>query len=208
MKKYFLLVTCLIFSGCGREPENQRELLAKLDAIKTDVAAKQPAAPRWAFANKREIESTIFELSRNKMERIKNAEKLSPETEAKISQYEHLQSQLSQARFAQNRPRYFPPPAGLETPTVTNLDELSKQVEAARAPIADIVERRSRQSAQYDKEFKVDQLVAEYAKDRFDLIVDASDAQFSRSPILYRKADEVVDITDGVIKLLKQKTQP
>ena len=208
MKKYLLLATCLIFSGCGREPENQRELLAKLDAIKTDLAAKQTAAPRWAFANKREIESAIFELSRNKMERVKKAEQLSPEIEAKISQYEHLQMQFSMARATQMRPRYISSPLGSETPAVTNLDELSKQVEAARAPIADIIERRNHQSAQYQEAFKVDQLVIEYAKDRFDLVVDSSDAQYSRSPVLYRKADEVVDITDGVIKLLKQKAQP
>ena len=112
------------------------------------------------------------------------------------------------ARATQMRPRYISPPLGSETPAVTNLDELSKQVEAARAPIADIIERRNHQSAQYQEAFKVDQLVIEYAKDRFDLVVDSSDAQYSRSPVLYRKADEVVDITDGVIKLLKQKAQP
>ena len=208
MKIYLLLATCLIFSGCGREPENQRELFSKLEAIKTNLAAKQPAAPRWAFANKREIENVISEISRNKAEQAKKTENLSPEIEANVASYEHLQGQLSQARFAQNRPRFMMTPPGMETPANTNLDELSKQVEAARAPIADIIERRNRQYSQFQEAFKVDQLIAEYAKDRFDLIVDSSDAQYSRSPVLYRKADEVVDITDGVIKLLKQKAQP
>ena len=76
----------------------------------------------------------------------------------------------------------------------------------AKAPIADVIERRNRQASQHRNRHSTDQLVAEYVKDRFGLVVDSSDEHFSSSAVLYRSADEVLDITDGVIKLFKQKT--
>jgi hypothetical protein len=51
-------------------------------------------------------------------------------------------------------------------------------------------------------------LIAEYVKDRFDLVVDSSDERYSRSAVLYRTTGEVLDITDAVIKLFKEKAKP
>lgn len=48
----------------------------------------------------------------------------------------------------------------------------------------------------------VDQLVAEYAKDRFDLVVDKNDK------VLYRTAGEVPDITQGVLKHFRDRAKP
>jgi hypothetical protein len=54
-------------------------------------------------------------------------------------------------------------------------------VAAAKAPLADILERRSRQASQYRGQFSTESLIAEYAKDRFDLIVDSSDERMCSS---------------------------
>ena len=44
-------------------------------------------------------------------------------------------------------------------------------------------------------------------KDRFDLVVDSSDERFSHSAVLYRTSGEVLDITEGIIKLFKERTK-
>jgi hypothetical protein len=83
-------------------------------------------------------------------------------------------------------------------------ETLSNHVASLKAPIADILDRRARQSAKFRDEFSTEKLIAEYAKGRFDLVVDV-DPSFARESILYRTAPETLNITDGVIDLLKKK---
>jgi hypothetical protein len=171
----------------------------------------KPAQPagvtRWAMANKRKIDSAIWDWSRAKVNDAKEAEALSPETEAKVRQYEQLQSEMSRKQMEvhmRSLPRPGVPPAPSSD---KDLEELSKRVAEAKLPVTDIIDRRSRLLSTYRGQFTVENLVAEYAKDRFDLVVDSSDEQFSRSSVLYRATGEVLDITDGVIKLLNDKTK-
>lgn len=221
MKTYLLLTACLILVGCGQPEQNQREVLAKLEAIESELANKQPSPLRWAFANKREIESAVFQWSRDKMESAKQAEGLSPEIETKIRQYEALQTELMHKQMESHRTtlRMPPPPPSLTSPQTTparsvaqetaasyaEMLALSNRVAEAKAPVAEIVERRRQQSAQYRAQFTTDQLIAEYAKDRFELVVDASENRFSPT-VLYRTTGEALDITEGVLKLFRQKT--
>ena len=170
MKTYLMLATCLFLAGCGRQEQNQREVISKLNAITSELS-KSVAPVRWATANKSEITTFIYKCSRDKVEQIKMSDALPPETEAKFSEYEAL----------------------------------SKRVTEAKTPIAAIVDRRERQAAQYREQFSIERLIAEYGKDRFDLVVDSSDERFSRSAVLYRKAGEGVDITEGIIALMKAK---
>ena len=191
--------------GCAHRRENQREVLGKLEAIKVELASKQPEPARWAFANKREIESAILQWSSKQAEEARRAEGLPPDVEEKVKAYESLQSEL-------NRKRYEPMRMGIPPRfdvINTNADYilLSNKVVDARAPIAEILERRNQTATKYREQFAVEKLVAEYVGGRFDLVVDSSDAQFSRSPVLYRKSGEALDITDGVIKLLNEKTK-
>ena len=207
MKTYLLLAACLILAGCGRQEENHREVLGKLEAIKSDLASKR-ADVRWAFANKREIESAVFQWSRDKMEESKNTEALSPEIEEKVRQYEALQSELFRKQMESMGARLPPRPGAPSSPAPDkNYEALSNRVAEAKAPIADILDRRSKQASQYRNSYSADKLVAEFAKDRFDLVVDSSDERYSRSAVLYRKTDEVMDVTEGVIKLFKEKTK-
>ena len=205
MKTYLLLVACLMLVGCAHRRENQREVLGKLEAIKVELASKQPEPARWAFANKREIESAILQWSSKQAEEARRAEGLPPDVEEKVKAYESLQSEL-------NRKRYEPMRMGIPPRfdvINTNADYilLSNKVVDARAPIAEILERRNQTATKYREQFAVEKLVAEYVGGRFDLVVDSSDSQFSRSPVLYRKSGEALDITDGVIKLLNEKTK-
>ena len=209
MKIHLLLATCLILVGCGRREESQREVLGKLQAIKSELASKRPDTVRWAFANKRTIESAVLQWSRNKMEEAKKSEALSPEVEEKIRQFEALQSELMRKQMDSMRMRLPPRAFASEVSTPDkDYEALSNRVAAAKAPIAEILDRRNRQASQYREQFSTDKLIAEYVKDRFDLVVDSSDEHFSRSPVLYRTTGEVLDITDGIIKLFQEKAKP
>lgn len=209
MKTYLLLAAGLILVGCDRHGPGNREILGQLEALKSEVATTRRDAWQWAFANKRDIDSAIFQWSRDKMEEVKKSEALPPETEQKIRQYEALQSQLTRKEM-EARGMMLPPRAGIPDDSVPGetYEALSNRVAAAKAPLADILERRSRQGSQYRAQFSTESLIAEYAKDRFDLVVDSSDERMSRSAVLYRTNGEVLDITDGVIQLFKEKAKP
>jgi hypothetical protein len=209
MKTYLLLAACLILTGCGQQQQSNHEVLGKLEAIQKDLVTRRAEPVHWAFANKREIDSALFQWSRDKMEEVKKSEALPAETEQKIRQYEALQMQLTQKEM-EARGFQLPPRAGsldASAPDETYA-ALSNRVAAARAPVADILERRSHQASQYRARFSTEKLIAEYAQGRFDLIVDSSDERMSRSAVLYRTNGEVLDITDGVIKLFTEKTKP
>jgi hypothetical protein len=206
MKAYLVFAACLILAGCSWQKQNQREVLTQLEVIKSELARKRAETPRWAFANKHEINSAIFQWSHLRMEDIRKAEALAPEIEEKVRHYEALQGELTRKRMDLTRSRF---PAGPRTPEAPASDEdlqtLSNRVAEARAPIADIIDRRNREAAQIRGQYSVEKLVSEYARDRFDLVVDSSG--FSRSAVLYRTDSEVLDITDGVIELFRQKTK-
>ena len=205
MKIYLLLAACLVLVGCGH---SNREVLTKLDSIKSELTTKHGDALRWAFANKRAIDSAVMQWSQDKLEEARKAEALPPETEQKVQQYEALRTQLMYKEM-EARGFRLPPRAG--TPNVSapgeSYETLSNRVVAAKAPIADILERRQRLVSQYDRQFSAESLIAEYARDRFDLIVDASDENSSRSALLYRANGETLDITGGIIKLFNEKTK-
>jgi hypothetical protein len=171
--------------------------LGKLEAMQSQLAIKQAAPVRWAFANKREIETAIYQLSSDKMEAAKSAEALSADVEEKIRQYEALQTELLHKRMETMRFGYAPRPPGAEAPATDEAYEaLTKKVAEAKAPVAAIVDRRARQAAQYREQYSVARLAAEYAKGRYDLVVD------SNEKVLYRSAGEVPDITAGIITFL------
>ncbi len=207
MRIQLVLVACLILTGCSAPKEDQSEVLKELEAIKAKLAEK-PSETRWAFANKREIESAVMQWSSKKTEAAKRAEGLAPEIEEKVRRYEGLNSELMRKRMESMRMGFPGRPGGYDA-ALTNSDyvELSNKVAEARAPIAEVLERRNHTAAQYRDQFSVEKLIAEYAKDRFDLVVDSSDMNFSRSAVLYRKSGEALDITDGVIKLFTDKTK-
>ena len=209
IKPYLLLILSLVVAGCSRQAQDNREVLAKLDEIKSDLAVKRPEKPRWALANKREIDSAVSQWNRARMEEFKKSEGLSPDIEEKIRKYEALEREFIQKQIASRR-LMLPPRAGAPEPAVSDADylTLSNRVAEAKAPVADIIERRNRQSSQYREQFTADKLVGEYAKDRFDLVIDSSEQTFGRSPVLYGATAEALDITEAVIRLFNQKPKP
>ena len=209
MKTTLILAACLMLVGCGRQEESHHEVLGKLDAIKSELAAKQAEPVRWAFANKREIESAISKLSMKQAEEAKRAESLPADIEEKVKAYEAMQAELHRKRFEAMRVGNAIRPFPYDSPN-TNGDyvALSNKLAEARSPIAEVLDRRSRASAKVRDQFAVEKLVAEYSKDRFDLVVDSSEMGFSRNSVLYRKSGEALDITEGVIQLLNEKTKP
>src|SRR5688572_17847006 len=161
MKTYLLLAACLILFGCDRKDQSNREVLGKLEAIKSELATKQGATLRWAFANKREIDMVVFQWSRNQIEQSKKSEALPPETEAKISEYESLRTQLLHMglpppmrtlRMTPGSPRPESPPVN------EDYEALAKKVAAAKVPIATIVDGREREAAQYRNQYSADKL--------------------------------------------------
>jgi hypothetical protein len=204
MKKpiYILILgACLGLPACNRQAESNHELLGKLDAISTQLS-KGAAPVRWATANKSEITTAIYQWSRDKMEQAKKSEALPADTEARVSQYETLRMQLLQVRMP---PRLLPIPYGAAPAEPSTADKeyeaLSKKVAEAKAPVAAIIDRRERQAAEFRQQYSIERLVAEYVKDRYDLVID------SRDKALFQTAAETTDITDGVIALFKEKTR-
>jgi hypothetical protein len=181
-------------------------VLTKLDAIKSELASKRAEPVRWAVVNKQQITSAIFQWSHLRMEDIKKAEALAPEIEEKIRKHDALQGELMNMRMDSMGTRFPARPGAPEPPARDkDLHALSNRVAEARAPIADIIDRRNRQAAQIRGQYSVEKLVSEYASDRFDLVVDSS--SFSRSAVLHQTDTEVLDITDGVLKLFREKTK-
>ena len=217
MKRFLLVALFLAFASCSRQAQDNkevqtqdnREVLARLDEIKSNLAARRPEKPRWAIANKREIESAVSQWNRARMDESKKSEGLPADVEDKIRRYEALERELMQKQMASRR-FMFPPRGGVPEPARADPDYevLSNRVAEARAPVADIIDRRNRQSAQYREQFTVDKLVAEYAKDRFELVIDSSEQTFGRSPVLYGSNAETLDITAAVIRLFDQKPKP
>jgi hypothetical protein len=205
-----LMVAASLVCGCNRDSETEATVLKRLDEVKTQIAAQQAQPVRWAFCNKRDVESAIYQYAGAKLESAKAAEKNSPETDAKISEYERLQSQVSQLRMQQVRTRFpsFTTPPATEVTTNADIAALESKLAEAKAPIAAIIDRRAKLYSKFRDELKVENLVAEYARDRFDLVVDSSDERYyGQSKVLFRKSTEVVDITEGVLNLLKEKTK-
>lgn len=201
MRTYLLLVTCLVLVGCGQQQPDNREVLRKLDEIKNEMASNRPV--RWAAVDSRKIESEISQWSYARLEELKTAENLPAEMEQKIREFESISGELAGKRMELMRPGPgFEPGRVQEDPAYK---DLMKRMEEARIPIADVLERRAREETKVREKYKVEDLVKEYINDRFDLVVDSSD--FPSRGVVYQAGSEVLDITDGVLKLFRQKTK-
>lgn len=202
-----LLVICVILVGCERQESQDRG---------------RPTSLRWAVAKRSDIQFAIDRWSQDRIAEATSNEKLSPEQAAQMKEYESLNDQLM--RFRRPMPYTFPmrmsPVAGgpfvqstpMPSPTEdTNreaqYEALLERVGQARAAIQPTLNRRDQEAQQIRRQYTPDKLVAEYVGDRFDVVVDSSYANSMNSPILYQKSPEVVDITDGVLKLLEEKIQ-
>jgi hypothetical protein len=219
MKIYLILVASLTIAVChGQEGQNQNDVLRRLDAIEKELK-KGPQQLRWATADKSKITTAIFVWSQEKLTQSRIAEALPPETEAKVREYETLRTELlykdAGVRSIPTRPLRrpavptvpgvtsssapLPPVPAVETDN--EYEALKKRVAAAKAPVAEIVERRERQAAQLRAQYTVESLAAEYAKDRYDVVVD------SREKVIYQNTGAAVDITEGILTLFKEKTK-
>jgi hypothetical protein len=220
VKTYLLLATCLVCAGCINYAPNTRDLQVQLDSIKTELAAiqvsTQPAtnhtSMRWATANKQDINMAVMQWRGNKARERREAwvNTLPPDVQEKLRTYESLQSKFMQMQMAMNNSRMFahrpqPPNFSMTPPSESDFLAMSNRVEEARAPIAGILEHRDQMQAGYrDDDDTVEQLVAEYVQDRYDLVVDSG---YQNRNILFRTGSDVPDITESVIKLFKEKAR-
>ncbi len=237
MKRCLLLVLCLAAAGC-RQEDHQAEVLARLKTLEAELA-KRPVPVRWAYADKSRIQAAIYARTREKLADLKRADALPPEVEAQVAQYEALHWQLikprrkpstappsravpdllppkqlsvSHAPISPSAPPIQSPTASPALPTTEELDyeALAKRVVDAKAPVAAIVERRAAFATKYHSPQFLEQLVADYVKEKehYDVVVDSSNESLFSRPVLYRTAAEVPDITEGVIKLFQAREKP
>lgn len=217
MKTYLLLATCLVCAGCGREASHNREMRAQLDGMRTELeflmqSATNHTSMRWATANKQEINMAVMQWGGNKATEKREAwmNTLAPDVQEKIRKYDSLQSSFRQMQMAINNPRrhvYYPPPPNLAVtpPTDSDFAAMSNRVEEAKKPIADMLEQRDQMQVVYNADDDtVDQLIAEYVKGRYDLVIDSS---FPNGTVLFSSYEDVPDITEGVIKYFKEKAR-
>jgi hypothetical protein len=177
-------------------------MLTELKAIRSELVTGRTNSVRWAFANKTEIDTAISQWSIERMEEVKKAEQLSPQVEDAIRKYEMLQSELTRKQM-EARGFRMPQRIGITEDPAAGMDieTLSKKVADMRAPIAEILERRDHQSAEYRAQYSTDRLITEYVGNRYDLVVDTA------GKVLYRSAGEVPDITEGILAFFREKTR-
>ena len=99
-----------------------------------------------------------------------------------------------------------PPPAPTEAEK--EYEALSRRVAEAKAPVAAIVERRSQLPAKYHSRGFLGKLVAGYAQDKYDLVVDSSDDRSYDRTVLFHTIGVTPDITEGVIRFFRSKAKP
>jgi hypothetical protein len=189
MKSLLVLAICLIFAGCKQRQQENRDLLGKLETIRSELASNRVNLPRWALANRSEIESAVNKWRENKIERSLDSEALSIEEAEKLRSYEALENQLGimqqgRAVIDGRIGSSIDPATGLARPFKTGSEEekrfeaMRSRVAEARFPIEHILKRRQRQAALIRQQYSAEQLTAEYAKDRFDLVIDSSNMAF------------------------------
>jgi predicted nucleic acid-binding Zn-ribbon protein len=208
MKTPLILTLCLALAGCADRNETLVDIQTRLQTIEAKMASSPPPL-RYATVRKREIETKLSLLAGDE---AKQADELSPEIEEKIRQYEALNFQLVRLRMesgSMRRPPFGSPQTEKASPeTEAELLSLSNRVSEAKAPVAAVLERRNERRTKFQKDHSIDVLIAEYAKDRFDLVVDQRDfGMLSSGPILYSAAGDPVDITDSILRLLNEKAK-
>lgn len=226
----FLLAALL---GSARAADGNLDINARLKALEDKVARLAgQTPPRWATADHDRLRSAIYALGREKLEAHKQTEKLTPEQAAQVERYEQLNRQLLHLP-----PRQFSlpvraaslpplPPANLtggQTPQLVaavppppgkaaneadrEREELARRVAEAKAPIAAIIERRNQISTRYNTSGFLENLVADFVKGRFDLVVNAG-AHAPERTILYRASVNAPDLTDELLQFLRERELP
>lgn len=223
----FLLAISLV---SARAAEGNPDVNARLKALEEKVARLSgQAPPRWATVDHDRLRKAIYALGREKLEAHKQAEKLTPEQAAQVENYELLNQQLLRMPpFAPTFPPrssalvplpptnltggqppkpapVVPPPAPASSGPDKDRDQLVQRVAEAKAPIAAIVERRNQINTHYILGGFLEKLVADYAKSRFDLVVNAESRYSSERTILYRASVSAPDITDELLNLLRER---
>lgn len=201
MKTTPLLITCVILVGCGHQVRE-----------KPASEANRQNSLRFASASKRDIQYAIDRWSQPKIAESTTAENLSPEQAEKLKQYEALNNEMAGMQAPRpwgvpfNRAHGYPDPSGGDTNREKQYQALMARIEQARVPIASVLERRDLQAERIRHQYTPEKLVAEYVGDRFDVVIDSRDS--FNSPVLYQRSGEVLDITEGVLKLFEQKAKP
>lgn len=229
MKPLLLLALGLAVTGCRQEAPHP-EILARLKALETELA-KRPAPVRWATADREKLSRALFEQGRKHLEEFMQAEKVSPEQRAQIAAYEALNQQLIikprppsvptlpplppkelSARLPASVSPPTPPPAPTPpptppAPTVAEQEyaALAKRVAEAKAPVVALIERRAQITGKYYGREFMEQLIAEYAKDRFDLVVNSDRISSYDRPLLYRTSAEAPDITEALLQFFHDR---
>ena len=231
MKIHLLLLTGLLAAGCHQE-SNQGELAARLKSLETEIVKMPRSAPvRWAIADREKIQSVLDAHAQAQSAALEKAEGVSPEIRAKLAEYETLNRELMEklqlsllTRFVPTRTlRPLPnlsdftvppiaPPTNPSPPEVSTEAKayaaLGERVAAAKAPVAHIVDRRLQLFAKYHGREFLEQLVSEYAKGRYDLVVEANGRTSSERSVLYNSAaGPPVDLTEEIIKFFREREQ-
>jgi len=181
---------------------------ARLPGMQTDMAAalallqKRDATVRIAYVDGNRLNTLTAAWRQRRIDEAMAKLALTPEVKAQLEAYDRALAQFN--AWAMSRQRNDPrmPPmgnmAGLRSDPEyqPHLDA----VDQARAPVAEIVERRNR--LQSETRYPVGDLIAEYVNDRFDLVLDRS---WGGQSVLYSRAKEIPDITEGVVALLESK---
>ena len=163
---------------------------------------------RLAVVDRSQLQMATSDWVRRRYEQEIAKEPITPAINAQLEKVSQLQDELRRLEQELIRRRVEsmrggPPPLGpppMDFRFDPQYQKLSEALAEARRPVAEIIDRRSRR--QTEMQYPLKELIAEYAKDRFDVVLDRP---FSEHSVLYRRAPDVVDITQGVLDLFRSK---
>lgn len=214
MKTLSLLTLALMLTlvGCGRrEAQTRDDVLEELKSLRAELATLAAAQTnhariRWATIDKSRANGLISRWVHERLAESLRQESLTAEAEAKIKNYETLNLELLRTRVSSHPA--IPPPSQLfsspsspakppesQPPQQSGLaayTALAQRVAEARIPVADILARRARLTIELQNRCNLEQLLATYVGNRFDLVAD-----LNTTP--YRTQGEVPDITAGFL---------
>lgn len=209
MKQIFFGLFCLSLCGCGFTEKQRPESDGRLDALskKLDViqaAVQSRGVPvRWAYLNRARFTALTADWNRRKLEEAEQNENFAPEVREKLAEFDRLNEQLR--KMQQNAVQTRTSGSAPVPPLTSNPEflELRSKVVELSNQLADVLKHRAQLQAHL--RYPLEALVAEYARGRYDLVLDNS--QGAPYIVLHENV-EVPDITEAIIRLLKQKDNP
>jgi hypothetical protein len=157
-----------------------------------EAQVKEAPACRWAYLDKYKVERAVGDMLKSASLPAEQDPTKNPELAGKLAEYNQINGRLMQ--------RNMPVPRSVITENISPEQEaqMTKRMEELRVPLAPYL--ANEQKGYKTREAVVKNALRDFAKDRFDLIVDRS---FGEHGIDYKAEIPVLDVTEQLIEFIR-----